>query len=430
QRIVQINDQCLKLLNRTKDDLIGLTMEEAALPVVSTREVLAIIEGLEKEQVITDLRYQSRGKDLFFRMQAIPTTFEDGEKGCTLVLEDVTERKRYIRDMEFLARTAMELVDLPPKADIYQYITEKIAELVPNPRCYVMSYDEVKMKFFMQAIFSRRFRDGVKECVGRDAVGMEFPFHEFVFSDPFFESPSSLRAMRELHFRPYMEDEVVSFYDYCMHRFSREACDEIVRRFRIGKLYMIGLVWKEQLFGFAGIFLSPDEVLEDQQAIESFLRQASIAIARRQTEDRLRRNEHRFKEVMDLSPYAAAFIDPDGSYLYLNHQFSAIFGYTLEDIPTSREWFQKAFPDEAARREAIATWQSDREQAGRGQPRSRTFSVRCKNGKEKVILFNPVELCDGTQYVTYEDVTEERRTYQLLVEEIAELRRQLASSKE
>ena len=36
-------------------------------------------------------------------------------------------------------------------------------------------------------------------------------------------------------------------------------------------------------------------------------------------------------------------------------------------------------------------------------------------------------LCDGTQYVTCEDVTEERREYQVLVDEIAALRRQIAS---
>ncbi len=54
-------------------------------------------------------------------MQAIPTTFESGEKGCTIVLDDITERKQYIRNTMFLARTEIELVDLPPVNDICQY---------------------------------------------------------------------------------------------------------------------------------------------------------------------------------------------------------------------------------------------------------------------------------------------------------------------
>lgn len=40
-----------------------------------------------------------------------------------------------------------------------------------------------------------------------------------------------------------------------------------------------------------------------------------------------------------------------------------------------------------------------------------------------MIRFSPVELSDGTDYVTYEDVTEERRVYETLVGEIAGLRK-------
>jgi len=108
-----------------------------------------------------------------------------------------------------------------------------------------------------------------------------------------------------------------------------------------------------------------------------------------------------------------------------NRQFTGTFGYTLGDIPTGRDWFRQAFPDPAYRREVIAAWQADREQVKPGQPRPRTFALRCRNGETKAILFRPVELCDGTQYVTYEDVSEDRRTYEILIGEIAGLRKQL-----
>ncbi|HDR74114.1 MAG TPA: PAS domain S-box protein [Methanoculleus sp.] len=427
QRIVQANDQCLKLLCRTKDDLVGLTLAEAALPVVSAPEAIAVIEGLEREQVVTDLRYRSEGRDLFFQMQAIPTTFDDGQTGCTLVLEDITERRRYVRNMEFLARTAMELVDMPAEADIYRYIADTIAGLVPNPRCIVESYDEVRREFICRAVLSERVREELKAIVGREVVGMVFPFQEFVFTAPFFESPSTLRSLREVRFRPHFDEEHHSFYDSCMRQFSPEACDEILRRFHIGKQYTIGLVWQDQLFGMVALYLSPDEVLEDSHAIESFLRQASIAIARRQTEERLRRSEQRFREVIDSSPYAAALIDPAGTTVFINRQFVETFGYTLEDIPTASVWFEKAFPDDHARREAIAARNAAMEQACRGTPRSRTFSVRCRSGEEKAILVRPVELCDGTRYITCDDVTEERLKYRMLLEEIVDLQKQLAS---
>jgi len=176
QRIVQVNDQCQRALKRSKDELIGLTIREAALPIVSSPEAIAVIEGLEREQVMTDLRYQrGEGGDLFYQMQVIPTTFEDGEKGCTLVLEDITERKRYVRNMEFLARTAMELVDMPAEADIYEYVADRISELVPETLIHVLSYDESNRKFFVRAIRDQAVHSVLVRILGRDPVGMVFP---------------------------------------------------------------------------------------------------------------------------------------------------------------------------------------------------------------------------------------------------------------
>lgn len=144
---------------------------------------------------------------------------------------------------------------------------------------------------------------------------------------------------------------------------------------------------------------------------------------RRRARANLLRSERRFRDIIDFSPFAAAIIDSDGRYTYINRAFTDLFGYTLEDISTGKNWFRLAFPDEAQRHEAIAAWKTDREEAGRGSPRPRTFLVRCGDGAERLIRFRPVELSDGTEYVTYEDVTEERRVHGVLLGEIAGLRR-------
>ena len=176
-----------------------------------------------------------------------------------------------------------------------------------------------------------------------------------------------------------------------------------MRKYGIGRLYLIGLVWQEQLFGMVGIAMSPEEELRDKQAFESFIRQASIEIARRMTEERLSRSEKRLGDIVDLVPTPAAIIDPDGRYVHVNRQFTETFGYTLKDIPRGKEWFARAFPDPDRRKEAIAAWKMDLTNAGQIEPR--TFEVRCKSGENKTILFRPVSLSDGTQYVVYEDRT-------------------------
>ncbi|KAF5087537.1 MAG: PAS domain S-box protein [Methanoculleus horonobensis] len=426
QRIVQVNDQCLKHLRQSKDDLIGRTIREAALPVVSTPEALAVIEGLEREQVIADIRYQrDEGEEFFYQMQAIPTTFEDGETGATLVLEEITERKRYVRNMEFLARTAMDLVDMPPEQDIYQYITEKIAELVPNPRIFVAAYDEAEGEFVVQAAQDKDFHAGMARLLGVEPVGLTFPIKK-VLSHPQGGNPLALltRGIQEYVLDPEPGLGKLSLYgDIFFRQIPEEICEEMCSTWNLGKINLTFLVWEDRLFGSVKIFLSPGEVLEDKQAIESFLRQASIALARRQTEERLRRSESRFRDLIDSSPIPSAVIESDGRYTYTNRAFTDLFGYTLADIPTGKDWFRLAFPDPVRRREAIAAWKADREAAGPCHSRPRTFPVWCRDGKRKEIRFSPVELSDGTEYVTYEDVSEERRIHRVLLGEIAGLRR-------
>ncbi len=402
--VVQVNDQFLKLAGCSKQELLGKNLTSVALPVVSTPEALKVIGMPEKEQVTTDIRYKCGDDDFFYQMDVIPTTFEGGEKGLTLVLEDITERKRYVGNMEFLTQTAMELVNLPGEIDIFQYIAERVAELVPGiPRCYVESYDEVNRQFFCRAMVGPEIRKGISEIAGQDVVGMKFPIREYFFAAPFFETPSTFRDMRELHFRPFFDDEQLSFYDVCIHQIPREKTEEMVRRFRIGKLFLTGLVWQDQLFGMVGICLGPEEMLDNKQAIESFVRQASIAIARRQTEDRLHRSEQRFKDIVDLFPTPAAIVDPDGRYLHVNRGFTDLLGYTLPDIPNGKTWFIRAFPDPDLRKEAIAAWKEDLGRIRAGEATSRTFEVQCKSGERIPIGFSPVVLSDGTQFIRFED---------------------------
>jgi len=227
-------------------------------------------------------------------------------------------------------------------------------------------------------------------------------------------------GIREYVFRPPEKAGDYSMYDLSVRQIPEDVCEAILDRFGIGKFFSIGMVWRDQLYGIAGIYLPPEDELHDREAFESFIRQASIAIARRQTEERLRRSERRLREVIESSPHAAALIDADGRYLSLNRRFTEVFGYTIEDIPTGEEWFRRAFPD--GREEANTARGSDPVQADAGEGRPRTYRVRCKNGEEKAVLFRAVGLCDGTQYVTCEDVTGERRACQMLAEEIAELR--------
>ena len=419
--IVQANDRCLAWFGRMKEEVMGRNLREAALPVVSSPEALAVVENLDREQVITDIQHRrDDGSEAFYQMQAIPTTFEGGEKGCTIVLEVITEQKQYLRNMAFLAGTAMDLVDLPPVDDIYRYIVDRLMELAPGAYTYIISYDEHDRQFVIRAGAGEGARDGLTELLGQDPVGLVLPVARSLEA-PYHETPGSLRNLREFVLRPAPSSW--SFYHLCFGAIPEEVSEAILTRFNIAKLCVMGLVWRDEIFGIAGICLPPGRELENRETVESFVRQASIALARRQTAERLQRSEARFRNMVDSSPFGVALIDRERRFVYVNRRFVEIFGYGPDEAPTVADWTRLIFPDEGVRAEALRTWRSDLDRSVPGQVRPRTFTVQCRDGSRKTVLSRFVTLCDGTEYSTCEDITEEARAYQILVVDIANLRR-------
>jgi len=146
-----------------------------------------------------------------------------------------------------------------------------------------------------------------------------------------------------------------------------------------------------------------------------------VAIERNRVEEALRKSEERFKVLVEDAPFGISIMKPDGDFVYVNQKFTETFGYTVEDVPDKQSWFEKAYPDKAYRANVIAAWRKDLiEDQTFGEPKSRTFTVKCKDGQDKVIYFRSFLLQDGWYYITYEDITSQIKAeerYRTLVEE-------------
>ncbi len=136
---------------------------------------------------------------------------------------------------------------------------------------------------------------------------------------------------------------------------------------------------------------------------------------RKRAQDVLKESEERFRLLSELSPFGISIIEPDGDYIYLNKKFVELFGYTLDDVPTGRDWFRKAFPDPVYRRDVVAAWVSDLSGPERYQVRSREYVVTCRDGSLRDVLFSAIVMHNDRTYVIYEDLTERRRIEKELV---------------
>ena len=130
---------------------------------------------------------------------------------------------------------------------------------------------------------------------------------------------------------------------------------------------------------------------------------------RHRAAEALYREKEKYRTLVEESPLGVAIIGENGTYKYINPKFIQIFGYTLDDIPTGRDWFARAYPNADYRRQVIDTWLHDLSESQIGEARPRTFTVTCKDDSQKIINFRSVTLMTGDQLVIYEDVTERHR---------------------
>ena len=130
---------------------------------------------------------------------------------------------------------------------------------------------------------------------------------------------------------------------------------------------------------------------------------------RREMEELLVKERETFYSILQKAPYGVVLSDKDGKYTYINPEFTAITGYTLEDIPTGRDWFHKAFPMKRTRDEIKKAWKADIPVRGT----ENIFSIVCKDGQTKEINFRTTMLDDGRAITMLSDITERKQAEEL-----------------
>jgi PAS domain S-box-containing protein len=145
---------------------------------------------------------------------------------------------------------------------------------------------------------------------------------------------------------------------------------------------------------------------------------------RRRAEATLRESEIKLRGLMEASPIAVAWTDADGNVEYVNPQFTHLFGYAREDIPTAADWFGSVVPDAASRNEILARWLDAIRRARKDAlpVETQSLDVVCRNGQTRKVRAHTAVLAHNI-YVLFDDITERARHSQELRDKNAELER-------
>ncbi|MBP1928729.1 PAS domain-containing protein [Methanolinea mesophila] len=276
-----------------EDDLAiqGKDIGNIPTPVREVPYLAALVSGLCGEKEITrefTLRKGDPGprENVFhFSARGVPTLFEDGVRGTTVLLKDLTAQMEYLHNLEFLARTSATLADMGDDENIYQYIADRTAELVPGSMVGVSSVNPRTNTLLLAAVGGDPgLIQGLFSGLGISPEGSLFAMENAPEATPFL-------TMSQL------EEGAERLYLQLFRMFPEELCDRIQEQLELGKNYAMGCVCRGGLYGSVTIRLKKGNEIRNKETIEAFVRQAGVALQRRYAREKLARAEARIMEL-------------------------------------------------------------------------------------------------------------------------------------
>lgn len=99
--IQEVNERFLSFFHQTKDELKGKRLEHSGIAPYFTDTYLESLElALEGSEVSYDTHIEIEGDDRYFKMKFIPLVFDGGNHAAGIILEDISEMKRYQIELE------------------------------------------------------------------------------------------------------------------------------------------------------------------------------------------------------------------------------------------------------------------------------------------------------------------------------------------
>jgi two-component system, cell cycle sensor histidine kinase and response regulator CckA len=122
--------------------------------------------------------------------------------------------------------------------------------------------------------------------------------------------------------------------------------------------------------------------------------------------ERILQERDTFSTLLEKNPFGIVLVDENDQHLYLNPEFTRITGYSIDDIPTRQDWFEKAYPDLHRRSKVVTNWQALRS----GGKIDEELQIVRKDGDKRDLRFKAILLPDKRILMTLFDVSDQKQS--------------------
>ncbi len=327
--IVRANSRITEWIGYSVNNIIGKNFNDLAFVEQKTKIILnkMFINRMSGQKVPPyEIKLFSRdGKIFYGRLHASVIRNDKNETvGEIVMISNISETMRIVAeerevfdDIKKLSESAVGFVELKKDSNIFQYIGEKLNELIDDSYVIVNRYIQERDTTSTEAIIgatpkAEQFLNFIKAW----PVGQEYKINDYA-------------RMNLLRRDLIMLDKgIFELYGGKIPKLTAKIIEEI---FRVGNIYTMGFSWEKEIYGNAVIITKKGTVIRDD-TLKAFLHQASVALQKRRADEEIQRSKDQLEvrvqeRTQDLEKFKLAvkdasdtilITDIDGRIVYAN----------------------------------------------------------------------------------------------------------------
>jgi PAS domain S-box-containing protein len=230
-------------------------------------------------------------------------------------VEEEMKTQRHLTTARIVNEAVSALVGISGKNDAFRIAGTALHKLLPEAYLIISTTEPEGTAMRIGYLHGfERFLDPIKKLIGKDPLLMSFPVGKM---EP---------------------EEFVLYHDGILHRFEtglyglsfqtvpRVVCTAIERLLGIGEFHCIGFSWNGIQYGGTVIGLPKGVSIREVDAIETIVRQTTIAYQRVLAEEELRENERRLRMSNEVGNIGTLFFDTNANTIHHSPEMLHILG--------------------------------------------------------------------------------------------------------